>query len=159
MYLLLGFETLNLKFKIMKTDRSSLTFYRRSYRFSLIYCTRILLRGGECPRVLIPGGCWTGRDKKHIYIYVCMYVCMYVYIYIYIYIYICIYIYIYISLYIYIYIYILVPRRDVRSGSETNKEDVRSKERDPNPEDSSSIRKDTSTYTGVHSTFAAFSSY
>ena len=34
-----------------------------------------------------------------------------------------------------------------------------SKQRDPNPEDNSLIRKDTSTYEGSHSTFAAVLSY
>ena len=36
---------------------------------------------------------------------------------------------------------------------------VRSKQRDPNPKDNSLIRKETSTYKGFHSTFAAWSSY
>ena len=36
---------------------------------------------------------------------------------------------------------------------------VRSKQRDPNPKGNSLVRKDTSTYKGFHSTFAALFSY
>ena len=45
------------------------------------------------------------------------------------------------------------------SSQKCQAQDVRSKRRDPNPKDNSSIRKEASTYKGFHSTFAASFSY
>ena len=107
-----------------------------------------------------------------------MLLCIYIYIYIHIHVYttymyihliislsIYIYIYIYmcthIHIYIYIYIHILAAplhggrRLELRLDGDLERPLLRSKQRDPNPKDTSLIRKEPSTYKGFHSTFAA----
>ena len=72
-----------------------------------------------------------------------------------------IYIYIYIYIYIHTYIYIYIcGSRDPRAAKKKHAVDaVRSRQRDPTLQDDSLIRKETSTYKGFHSTFAALFSY